>query len=101
MRGHSGVYPQQIRRRQPRGSECHTGQDHGNRSERRVLSHGAAGHRNTEIAWSMCVAIRTVRKHLEHAYRKLGVTNRIAAIARMRGCDQRGFDMQERLNRYA
>ncbi len=26
-----------------------------------------------------------MRKHLEHAYRKLGVTNRLAAVVRLRG----------------
>ena len=31
------------------------------------------------------VAVSTVRKHLEHAYRKLGVTNRMAAVGPLRG----------------
>jgi DNA-binding NarL/FixJ family response regulator len=31
------------------------------------------------------VATCTVRKHLEHAYRKLGVTNRLAAVVAFRG----------------
>jgi DNA-binding CsgD family transcriptional regulator len=33
----------------------------------------------------MGVATCTVRKHLEHAYRKLGVTNRLAAVIALRG----------------
>jgi DNA-binding NarL/FixJ family response regulator len=47
--------------------------------ERRVLDLVAAGWSNPEIAGRMSVATSTVRKHLEHAYRKLGVTNRFAA----------------------
>jgi DNA-binding CsgD family transcriptional regulator len=70
-------------------------------TERRVLSHVAAGRGNAAIAESMCIAIGTVRKHLENAYRKLGVTTRVAAIARMRGSDAPGLDMRERLDRYA
>jgi DNA-binding CsgD family transcriptional regulator len=49
--------------------------------ERRILGLVAAGCSNAEIADRMCVATCTVRKHLEHAYRKLGVTNRHAATA--------------------
>lgn len=51
--------------------------------ERRVLDLVAAGWSNPEIAERMCVATSTVRKHLEHAYRKLGVGNRHAAVAVM------------------
>ena len=47
--------------------------------ERRTLMLVAAGFSNVEIAHRMDVATSTVRKHLEHAYRKLGVTNRLAA----------------------
>ncbi len=47
------------------------------------------------------IATSTVRKHLENCYRKLGVTNRVAAIARLRGSDQPGLDLQERIDRYA
>ena len=49
--------------------------------ERRVLQHVAAGLSNAEIAERLFVAPCTVRKHLENAYRKLGVTNRTAAVA--------------------
>jgi DNA-binding CsgD family transcriptional regulator len=48
--------------------------------ERRVLLHVAEGLSNTEIAERLFVAPSTVRKHLENAYRKLGVTNRLAAV---------------------
>lgn len=48
--------------------------------ERRVLQHVAAGLSNGEIAERLFVAPSTVRKHLENAYRKLGVTNRLAAV---------------------
>jgi DNA-binding CsgD family transcriptional regulator len=43
----------------------------------------ASGYANAEIAEMLYVAPCTVRKHLEHAYRKLGVTNRMAAAARL------------------
>lgn len=49
-------------------------------AERRVLLHVAQGLSNDQIAEVLVVASSTVRKHLEHAYRKLGVTNRLAAI---------------------
>jgi DNA-binding CsgD family transcriptional regulator len=50
-------------------------------AERRVLELVAAGGSNQEVATSLCVTVATVRKHLEHVYRKLGVTNRTAAAA--------------------
>jgi DNA-binding CsgD family transcriptional regulator len=53
--------------------------------ERRTLMLVAAGFSNREIAHRMGVATCTVRKHLEHAYRKLGVTNRLAAAVAFRG----------------
>ena len=70
-------------------------------TERRVLSHVAAGRSNAQIAETLCISVGTVRKHLENAYRKLGVNSRVAAIARLRGCDAPGFDLQERIDRYA
>jgi len=50
-------------------------------AERRVLELVAQGGSNLEVATQLCVTVATVRKHLEHAYRKLGVTNRTAAAA--------------------
>jgi DNA-binding CsgD family transcriptional regulator len=50
-------------------------------AERRVLELVAAGASNQEVAARLCVTVATVRKHLEHVYRKLGVTNRTAAVA--------------------
>lgn len=67
--------------------------------ERRVLSHVAAGESNQEIAQRLFVAPSTVRKHLENAYRKLGVTGRVAAVARLQGRDLPDLDLRERLSR--
>ena len=47
--------------------------------ERRVLRLVAAGQSNAQIAARMGIAPSTVRKHLEHAFPKLGVSNRFAA----------------------
>ena len=43
-------------------------------TERRVLQLLATGRSNADIAADLYVSVATVRKHLEHAYRKLGVT---------------------------
>jgi hypothetical protein len=40
-----------------------------------------------------------VRKHLENIYRKLGVTSRVAAVARLQGRDHPDLDLRERLER--
>jgi hypothetical protein len=50
-----------------------------------VLRHVAAGFSNAEIGERMFIAPCTVRKHLENAYRKLGVTNRLAAVLALQG----------------
>jgi DNA-binding CsgD family transcriptional regulator len=53
--------------------------------EREVLAHVEAGDANLAIARRLGVSPRTVEKHLEHAYAKLGVGSRTAALARLRG----------------
>jgi DNA-binding CsgD family transcriptional regulator len=53
-------------------------------SERKVLSLVSTGASNREVAEELVVTVHTVRKHLENAYRKLGVTNRTAAALAMR-----------------
>jgi DNA-binding CsgD family transcriptional regulator len=50
--------------------------------ERAVLDLVALGRTNTAIAHALGVSPRTVAKHLEHTYRKLGVSSRAAAVAR-------------------
>ncbi|MFI1172755.1 response regulator transcription factor [Streptomyces melanogenes] len=42
----------------------------------------AAGHTNVQIARRLGVSEGTVRKHLENAYRRLDVSNRMAAVTR-------------------
>ena len=48
--------------------------------ERRVLMLVAAGLSTADVASRMSVAPSTVRKHLEHIFRKLSVSNRLAAV---------------------
>jgi DNA-binding CsgD family transcriptional regulator len=47
--------------------------------ELEVLEHVAAGRTDREIATLLYVSARTVQKHLQHAYEKLGVRTRTAA----------------------
>jgi len=54
-------------------------------AERRVLRQVAGGLSNAEIADRLSIAPCTVRKHLENAYRKLGVSNRMAAVVAIEG----------------
>lgn len=49
--------------------------------EREVLSHVEDGMSTGEIAQALWVTPGTISKHLEHIYRKLGVTSRTAALA--------------------
>jgi DNA-binding CsgD family transcriptional regulator len=49
--------------------------------ETRVLELVALGGTNAAIAHALAVSPRTIAKHLEHIYRKLGVTSRAAAAA--------------------
>jgi DNA-binding CsgD family transcriptional regulator len=49
--------------------------------ERQVLDQVVLGKGNDAVALTLGIAPATVAKHLEHAYRKLGVQNRTAAAA--------------------
>jgi DNA-binding CsgD family transcriptional regulator len=69
--------------------------------ERTVLGHVAAGQANAEIAEAMGVSVSTVRKHLENAYRKLGVSNRVAAVAHLHGTAGSCADLRQRLQAFA
>jgi DNA-binding NarL/FixJ family response regulator len=53
-------------------------------SERQVLTLVADGASNRDVAEELYVTVHTVRKHLENAYRKLGVNNRTAAALHIR-----------------
>ncbi len=55
------------------------------RRQRDVLRCVAAGKTTVETARLLWVTEATVSKHLEHVYRKLGVTNRAAALAKLNG----------------
>ncbi|HEX4360649.1 MAG TPA: helix-turn-helix transcriptional regulator [Pseudonocardia sp.] len=51
------------------------------RSERAVVEQLVGGLTDREIARCLGISPRTVHKHLEHVYRKLGATNRAGLIA--------------------
>lgn len=61
-------------------------------TERRVLQLLATGMSNADIAYELSVAPATVRKHLEHSYRKLGVSSRMAAVHAFHGMPGRSAD---------
>jgi DNA-binding CsgD family transcriptional regulator len=48
-----------------------------------VLAHASTGLSDAEVARHLAITVRTVGKHLEHIYRKLGVPGRTAAAARL------------------
>jgi len=58
--------------------------------ETAILQLVAAGRTNSAIAHQLGLSPRTVAKHLEHAYRKLGVTSRAAAVSRLTIAGQAG-----------
>ncbi|QBD83446.1 response regulator transcription factor [Ktedonosporobacter rubrisoli] len=47
--------------------------------EQRVLRLLVAGNTNQEIAHELVITINTVKDHVKHLYRKLGVSNRLQA----------------------
>jgi len=53
------------------------------RREAEVLRWVAAGKSDAQIGAILGISARTVQKHLEHAYQKLGVENRTAAVNRL------------------
>lgn len=48
--------------------------------EREVLEHVMRGSTATRIGRDMGISAKTVTKHLENAYRKLGASNRVSAV---------------------
>jgi DNA-binding CsgD family transcriptional regulator len=49
--------------------------------EREVVQLASLGHGDKAIAQRMNIGFTTVRTHLGHAFRKLGVTNRVQLVA--------------------
>jgi DNA-binding NarL/FixJ family response regulator len=56
--------------------------------EQEVLRRIASGARDREIAATLFVAESTIKTHVRHILRKLGVRNRAEAVARIRGGDR-------------
>jgi DNA-binding CsgD family transcriptional regulator len=56
--------------------------------ETQVLELGAQGLTRTQMADQLGVTVSTVKYHLASAYRKLAVTNRSEAVARLLGSRQ-------------
>jgi DNA-binding CsgD family transcriptional regulator len=56
--------------------------------EGEVLRWVGRGKPNAEIATALYISESTVRKHLQNAYRKLGVASRTAAVALLSGSDR-------------
>lgn len=69
-----GRYSQQVKEALPRLSTLTT-------RERDVVEHLIGGVTDREIAHSLAISPRTVHKHLEAIYRKLGLGNRTSLIA--------------------
>ena len=70
-------------------------------TERRVLQLVATGRSNAEIAADLYVSVATVRKHLENAYRKLGVHSRMAAVVAFGESPRGRVEDPEPAERYA
>lgn len=52
--------------------------------EREIFSHLEQGLRNAEIAERLDISLATIKTHIASIYRKLGVRNRVEAIAKVR-----------------
>ena len=70
-------------------------------TERRMLTYVSAGLSNPEIAEQCNVATSTVRKHLEHVYRKLGVFPGSRAASSTQGVRRAGLRPPGTHDRYA
>lgn len=70
-------------------------------TERRVLQLLATGMSNADLAYELSVAPATIRKHLEHAYRKLGVHSRMAAAVAFEGGPDASAEHEEQVREYA
>lgn len=62
------------------------------RRQRQVLTMVAEGWTDAQIASRLHISPRTVSKHLEHIYARLGVPNRAAAVARLADARSQGKD---------
>lgn len=60
-----------------------SGYDHLTSRERDVVAGLVSGDTDRQIASQLGVSPRTVHKHLEHVYQKLGVATRTAAVVRV------------------
>ena len=59
------------------------------RREREVAALLLRGHSNKEIADRCAISEQTVKDHLKHTYRKLGVRTRTALIAELLGLNHK------------
>lgn len=68
---------------QPRSSEKSL-LDTLSQREQEIFSHLEQGRRNVEIAEHFDISLATIKTHISSIYRKLGVRNRVEAIAKVR-----------------